>query len=184
MLHLPEGYHLLFRLDLLKNKRQLRIVNGLSLIIAAALLVPALVWVGFEESFHTQTIAKLLALALGSVAYIILHELTHAVFMKRYSKEKVRFGFKGMYAFAGSDAYFYKKPYLIIALAPVVVWGLVLLALNLLLPPDWFWPVYAIQLSNLGGAAGDLYVTWRMWKMPDDVLVQDSGVAMNVYGRR
>ena len=127
---------------------------------------------------------KLLALAVGSVAYIVLHELTHAVCMKHYSKEKVRFGFTGMYAFAGSDAYYYKKPYLVIALAPVVVWGIVLLALNLALPIDWFWPVYAIQISNLAGAAGDAYVTWRMWQLPGDVLVRDSGTAMNVYGKR
>ena len=80
---------------------------------------------------------------------------------------------------------FDKEPLLIWTLiASLFIGNLMLLALNLLLPPDWFWPVYAIQVSNLAGAAGDIYVTWRMWHMPADVLVQDSGTAMNVYGRR
>ena len=184
MLQLPEGYHLLFRLDLMKNKKQMLMVNGLALIVAVGMVIPAVMRVSFMDCFGTQTMVKLLALAVGSLAYIVLHELTHAVCMKHYSKEKVRFGFTGMYAFAGSDAYYYKKPYLVIALAPVVLWGVVLLILNWVLPVDWFWPVYAIQVSNLSGAAGDAYVTYRMWKLPDDVLVRDSGTAMNVYGKR
>lgn len=183
MLQLPEGYRLLFRLDLMKNRKQMLTVNGLALIIAAVMVIPAVCLVSFTDNFRTQTVWKLLALAVGSVAYVVLHELTHAVCMKHYSREKVRFGFTGLYAYAGSDAYYYKKPYLVIALAPVVVWGVVLLVLNLTLPMDWFWPVYAIQVSNLAGAAGDAYVTCRMWKLPNDVLVRDSGTAMNVYGK-
>ena len=88
-----------------------------------------------------------------------------------------------MYAYAGSDAYFGKKPYIVIALAPVVVWGVVLLILNLLAGDGWFWVVWLIQVSNLSGAAGDLYVTAKLSKMSADILIQDSGVSMTVYER-
>ena len=128
-------------------------------------------------------ITKLLLMVIGVLLYLVLHELTHAVCMKYYGAEKVKFGYTGLYAYAGSDAYFGKKPYIVIALAPVVVWGVVLLILNLLAGDGWFWVVWLIQVSNLSGAAGDLYVTAKLSKMSADILIQDSGVSMTVYER-
>jgi len=43
--------------------------------------------------------------------------------------------------------------------------------------------VYLIQANNIGGAAGDMYMTWKMGKMPADILVQDTGLTMTVFGR-
>ena len=119
----------------------------------------------------------------GTVAYIILHEAVHGIVMYRCSRVKPRFGFTGVYAYAGSDVYFDKKNYLIIAMAPVVFWGVVLAVVCALVPESWFWPFYFIQLMNLSGAGGDLYVTWKFSKLPKDILVQDTGVAMTVYAR-
>lgn len=53
--------------------------------------------------------------------------------------------------------------------------------INVLVPYEWFWVVYLIQLINLSGAAGDLFVTVRFSKMPKDILVRDYGVGMTVY---
>ena len=50
-------------------------------------------------------------------------------------------------------------------------------------PPVWFWVPYFIQVANLSGAAGDLYVTARFRKLQDTILVNDTGVAMTVYDR-
>ena len=101
--------------------------------------------------------------------------------MKIFGTKKVKYGFTGMYAYAGSDDYYDKKSYIIIALAPIVVWGIVLAIINVLVPYEWFWVVYLIQLINLSGAAGDLFVTVRFSKMPKDILVRDYGVGMTVY---
>ena len=103
--------------------------------------------------------------------------------MKGFGAKKVKFGFTGLYAYAGSNDYFYKKPYITIALAPVVFWGLVLLVLNCLADKFWFWNIYFIQVGNLAGAAGDIYVTCKLLKMPSNILIRDTGVAMEVYGR-
>ena len=103
--------------------------------------------------------------------------------MKRYSGIKVHYGYTGLYAYAGSDAYFCRAHYIRIALAPIVIWGIVLLALNLLLPAGWFWPVYMIQVSTLSGAAGDIYVSCRMYRLPQDILIRDTGISMTVYGK-
>ena len=64
------------------------------------------------------------------------------------------------------------------ALAIVLIY-----VLAAILPADWYWMVQMIQLINLSGAAGDLYVTWLLCRMPADILVQDAGVAMQVFGR-
>jgi len=68
-------------------------------------------------------------------------------------------------------------------LAPVVFWGIVLAVINVLVPLEWFWVVYFIQIINLSGAAGDLYVTVKFSRLPSDILVQDYGVGMTVYSR-
>lgn len=88
------------------------------------------------------------------VLYLVLHELVHGICMRAFSGVRPHYGFTGLYAYAGSSAYFGKKPYIVIALAPIVVWGAVLAILNLLVPASWFWPVYFIQIINVSGAAG------------------------------
>ena len=114
---------------------------------------------------------------------MVLHEIVHGIAMKMCGTKKVRYGFTGLYAYAGSDDYYDKKAYIFIALAPVVFWGVVLLIINLLVPIGWFWVVYFIQIINLSGAAGDLFVTAKFLRLPNDVLVKDYGVSMTVYSK-
>lgn len=179
---LPDGYGERIKIDLQKNKTEALLVNGLALVIMLVLIVIGHLVVPVQALLRLG-ITKLLLMVIGVLLYLVLHELTHAVCMKYYGAEKVKFGYTGLYAYAGSDAYFGKKPYIVIALAPVVVWGVVLLILNLLAGDGWFWVVWLIQVSNLSGAAGDLYVTAKLSKMSADILIQDSGVSMTVYER-
>lgn len=74
-----------------------------------------------------------------------------------------------------------KKAYIFIALAPVVLWGIVLAVINAFVPEAWFWVVYLLQVINLSGAAGDLFVTVKFSRFPKDILVRDYGVGMTVY---
>ena len=177
---LPSDYRPAFRLDLIHNKKQLWLVTGLSMGLLLLLLVPALLTRPLRDTFKALPLVKALALSAGVMAYIPLHELVHALFMKVFGCEKVRFGFKLMYAYAGCDEYFYKWPYLTIALAPVVIWGGALWALAAFLP-QWFWVIYGVQLLNLSGAAGDIYVTCRLIRKPASCLIRDWGTMMAVY---
>lgn len=183
---MPKGCGEILRLDLQKDKKTALLVNGLALVIFFALFVPACFFHSFLPVFEGPSPfwLKWAVMIPGMVAYIVLHEAVHGITMKLLCPGPVHFGFTGLYAFAGSDAYYIKGDYILIAMAPVVFWGLVLGILNVLVPEDWFWIVYLIQLSNLSGAGGDLYVTWKMTRLPEDILVRDSGVAMTVYGRQ
>lgn len=182
---LPEGYQEIWRVDLTKNKNQAFAVNGLALILAAgALALPVL-----EGVFGRRATAggfmlsgwQMLAVAGGLLLYIPLHELVHGLCMKCFGASKIRYGYAGVYAWAGSSTFFKKWPYIIIALAPLISLGIVLAWLCTAVPNGWFWVIYLIQVMNISGAAGDVYLAWKTLKMPAHILVQDTGTAMTFY---
>ena len=185
---LPEDYRPCLTVDLQNDKKLALLVNAMALVIALVLGVPmhffvpitTLLDMGQGMSVYMLRIGALL---VGMLAYLVLHELVHGITMKLVGTKKVRYGYTGLYAFAGSDDYYDKASYITIALAPVVLWGIVLFVLNLLVDRNWFWVVYFIQLMNLSGAAGDYYVTAKFMRLPKSILVRDVGVSMTVYAK-
>ncbi len=184
--NLPEGYKQIFSVDLQKNKKLSVLVNVLAIVITLVLAVPMHFYIPFTKLFDMSEgmlayFIRFAVLLVSLVVYIFLHELVHGITMRIMGTEKVKYGFTGLYAFAGSDDFYDKKGYITIALAPVVLWGVVIAVINLLVPESWFWVVYFIQIMNISGAAGDFYVTAKFSRMPDDILVHDCGVGMTVY---
>lgn len=186
---LPEGYKELYSIDLQKDKKLSLVVNLLGIIISVAMVVPMHFLVPIYTLFDMEGglgnySMRFLALIVLMIVYLVLHELVHGIAMKMCGTKKIKYGFTGMYAFAGSSDYYGKKAYIFIALAPVVLWGAVLAIINPLVSAEWFWVVYFIQVMNVSGAAGDLYVTVRFAHLPKDILVRDYGVGMTVYSQR
>lgn len=185
---LPQDYREIYSLDLQKDKKTALIVNG-----AAVLIMIFMIFIGYkimpvfslfeveDEFYYRMTFIKLIVLCVSMVVYLLLHELVHGITMKLFGAKKIKYGFTGLYAYAGCDEYFAKAPYIVIALAPIVIWGIVLFVINCLVPSGWFWIVYFIQIMNISGAAGDLYVTFKFSGFPNDILVKDMGVSMTVY---
>lgn len=185
---LPDGYNQIYEIDLQKNKKIALLVNGFSLLIAAIMGVSMHFYIPYQTLFSfeqgvVQYTLRFIVLMVGIIVYMVLHELVHGIIMKICGTKKVKYGFKGMYAFAGSDDYYDKKSYITIALAPVVVWGIVIAIVNCFVPREWFWVVYCFQIINISGAAGDIWVTCKFSKMPKDILVRDHGVGMKVYSK-
>ncbi len=183
---LPENYVEIDSVDLQKNKKLSLLVNGLALLIAAGMAIPAAFFVPIATLFDMSEglwayAVRFAVLLVSLVVYMILHELVHGIAMKLCGTERVKYGFTGLYAFAGSEDYYDRRSYIFIALAPVVVWGVVIAIINLLVPIGWFWVVYLLQITNLSGAAGDLFVTVRFMRLPRDILIRDYGVGMKVY---
>ncbi|MBQ4644875.1 MAG: DUF3267 domain-containing protein [Clostridia bacterium] len=184
--NLPINYREIFSVNLQTDKKIAVVLNVVSLLIGAVMAVPMHFYIpittlfDFSQGFLVYFI-RFAVLLLSMIVYLILHEAVHGVAMKICGTKKVKYGFTGLYAFAGSNDFYDKKSYIFIALAPVVLWGIVLLVMNLFVPENWFWVVYFIQIFNISGAAGDFYVTAKFSKMPDDILISDSGVGMKVY---
>lgn len=183
---LPDNYSPIFEVDLQNNKKMALWVNLAGVVLMVIMAVPAALTVPISALFDMSDgvlayFLRFSVLIVAYVAYIILHELTHGIAMKLCGTKKVKYGFTGLYAFAGSDDYYGKGAYIFIALAPVVLWGVVLAVICPFLPPSWFWVAYFVQIGNIGGAAGDFYVTFKFCHMPSDILVKDRGVGMVVY---
>ena len=182
---LPRGYRFAGTMDFNRNRAQIVAVLKLAL---ALLLIPLAVglvwhppkpsWRGFIEGWPLWT-----AMIAMLAAYIPLHELTHGLSMYMLSGVRPNYGLRLPYAWCGSTVWFDRKSHVITALAPLVVWGVILQALIFLLPDRWFWPLWAVQLSNLSGSAGDIYCAWFLMRMEGDLLIQDTGTRMRIMRR-
>lgn len=185
---LPENYGEILIIDLQNNKKLLIIVNALAIILAATMVVPVCFFIPFSTLFDMSDglvsyILRFAVLFIGSIGYVILHEAVHGTAMRAFGAVHTRFGFTGIYAFAGSEKdYFGKWQYIIIALAPLVLFG-ILFAIALLfpMPRAWFWVIYFLQVMNVSGSAGDLFVSLRLLTLPCALLVRDTGTRMTVY---
>ena len=183
---LPNGYKESFKINLKENKKLYIGINASATILMLALLLPVLFTkldiIRSDNNYSSFLFT--LFLLLFSFAYIVLHELVHGIFIRIFSGKWGNFGFKGAYAFAGSECYFNKASYLVIALSPIVIWGIVLAVLNILMPINYLWFVfYFVQTMNISGSVGDIYVTAKLLRQSPDILIRDTGVAMTIYNK-
>jgi hypothetical protein len=186
MTTLPKGYREVRRVDLMRNRKEAILINLLALLIAGGAIALGFVLCPpfLEFRIGIQSIFSMVFMVVGIIVYMILHEIIHGVFMKAFSGLKPRYGFTGLYAYAGSDALFTRTQYLIIAFAPVVILGIILAVLNVAFYESAFWSIYIIQIVNLSGAAGDFYVGFLIARSGNDVLVRDTGTDMAFYSVR
>ena len=193
---LPEDYRLLKKLDLIKDKKLFIYLNliGIGLFVACWLLLDWLVLllrpdIGVAESRFVLTIdqggsilAVLLTFLLVFFTMVIFHEAIHGLFFWWFTRGKVKFAFKGAYAYAAApDWYLPKRPYMIVSLAPLVLMTLMGVAAMLVVPLGWISPIMLVVALNAAGAIGDIYVFFLLLRMPEDVLVQDFGEKMEIY---
>ena len=181
----PKGYRLKMRIDLMRNRGHLKRVVWLSLAVVLACILGGWMLVispaALLDGGFWMLLARIVVLAAGLIIYLAGHEAVHGILMWLFSRQKPRFGFKLLYAYAGSTACFAKWPYLCIALAPVALWGTLLFWLVLRVPQSWFWVVWGWQITNLSGAAGDIYVACRILPLSSTIVIRDSGAAMMIY---
>lgn len=183
---LPAGYDLYETLDMAADRAVFKRIAWCSLVVTAAMIVCGLLAVSLSALFAMGWLRVLLAVGLtvvGMVVYVFAHEWVHGVFIRIFTGEPAQFGFlagSGM-AYAKSSWFFSRPAYITVALAPVIVWGVVLALLMGDVPAGYFWCLYAIQIFNISGAVGDLYVTWLVMRMPRDILIFDEGVSMKFF---
>lgn len=183
---LPAGYELYKRIDLTKDRNSLVAISIWSLTAALAMVLPMLFVHNIKDAF-AMPVGKVIlcaaAMVAGMAVYLFLHEWAHGLFIRLFTGSGASFDFdirRGM-ASASSRWYFRKVPYIIIALAPLIIWGTALAVLLGDVEETYFWYLYGIQVFNVSGAAGDLYVVCAAARMPENILILDSGAAMDFY---
>lgn len=129
-------------------------------------------------SFSLDLVSILIALIL----VIVLHELAHGLFFWLFTKERPKFGFKLVYAYAAAPGwYFPRSQFIIIGLAPLVLISLGGLLLIAVLPLHWMPALYIAIVLNAAGAVGDLAVVAWLLNRPAHTYVQDEGPRMTLY---
>ena len=118
---------------------------------------------------------------LGCFCYIILHEITHLIFMKLFSREKINISIKFPTISVGSGAKFNKMQFTIIALAPVVILGCILLLLIIFTPKNYTFLWTILLILNFAGSGGDYMQFLKVRKYPRNTYFQDNSDETAIY---
>ena len=118
---------------------------------------------------------------LGCLSYIILHEITHLIFMKLFSKEKINISIKFPTISVGSNAKFSKKQFSIIALAPVIILGGILILLILFTPKEYTFLWSILLILNFAGSSGDYLQFFKICKYPTNTYFQDTSIETVIF---
>lgn len=181
------GYKECTKIDLVKNKKEALLVNiyGIIIMVVMAVFIPFLIMGGIIE-FNLETTFPLffIVLLISLILYIPLHEIVHGIVLKKYTDEKLSFGWKLVYAYCGSkEAVVDRKEYYAVALAPLLVFSVVFISLMVLNPSlSLVW--YVMEIMNVSGSVGDIYVSIKLRKEKSrDILITDSGTDMSFWSR-
>lgn len=185
---LGDAYRLKFKIDLVNNRKEALYVNGLALVVMIIMLIP------FIRSFYKvgsrvcsgdsliPILWNTLFCAVGCILYLVAHEAAHGLAMKCFTDAKLRFGYKFVYAYAGSiEGLFKPVEYILIALTPMLFFGVVFELCREKIP-YFATSFYLLQMMNVSGSMGDVYVVFRILKHSQEkILINDTGTDMTVY---
>lgn len=186
---LPPGYVRGGSLDLSKNCAASILLNGVAL--ALYFLYG---WVAFQifrslrssvdppGSFLPDSGDQAVVFLITVALVLIVHELIHGLFFWIFTRDRPKFGFRGVYAYAcAPDWYLPRNPYLVVGLAPILAISLLGLALAPLLSSQAVRALlYAVSL-NAAGSTGDLFVVGWLLTMPTSTLINDLGDGFTIY---
>ena len=185
---MPKDYKRITTLSLQKDKKASTLVNIISIIIGIVMLIPMHIInpitsvINLSEGME-GIMTEIIALVIAMTVYIILHEAIHALFMKILGCEKIKFMFTGLYTFAATDELIPMNSFTLIALAPVIILGIILLVCCIIIPLPVLWLIYIILVVNVSGVVGDVYNIIKLSKLPKDILIHDNGLSMNIYSK-
>lgn len=177
---LPITYKLSHKINL-KNDKKISLLIQVIFILIALVMVGLAIVLDFPIKSEMKTITKIIMTMGLVIIYMALHELTHGIFMQILSKKKPNYAFRFPYLTTGSLSYFNKTSFFMIALAPVIIWGIILLIAVLFVPNTLFLSLYVVLGLNFAGSAGDYAQIYHLSKLPNDVLLQDDGHETKVF---
>ena len=121
---------------------------------------------------------------LGCLCYIIIHESVHLIFMKIFSKERLCLSLKFLTISVGSNGKFSKRQFIIIALAPVVILGVVLALLITFCSESYKFVLSILLILNFAGSGGDYLQVFEMRKYSMDTFFQDNSIETSIYKKK
>ena len=158
---LPEGYREALVIDANDKKQSLRL--QIAVIITVAVLINLFFFTyalpRLGEIAAGFNVIKCVGFALAYPLYVILHELTHGLVYKLFTKKKLTFGFKPPSAYCGvPDVYTYRITSLSSLFAPLAVFGVVFISLFFIVGDPFSKAMILILFTlHISGCTGDIY---------------------------
>lgn len=179
---LPEGYKVYKVIDA-KNTKTILWFNIISLLMFFVAIIPFILLKQVQFSGLQLVIPFFLIIVFGMIIYIILHELTHGIVYKFYTKQKLTFGLTLFVAYCGvPNIYVNKKVALTSVLAPFVLYSIILIPILILIPANLIYlGLLLIFGVHFSGCVGDLYVTYILLKSKGKILMNDTGPKQTFY---
>lgn len=177
---LPAGYQAKRTFDMAKDKQLNTVIQFLFLFITGVLIGFAL-WVGLPLSTDLNPFSSFLVTVLLVFIYMALHELTHALFIKIFSGTLPSFRIRFPFLSVGSEAVFKQSHFIVIALAPVLLWGALLIIMLFIIPERSFLSIFIVMIVNFAGSGGDYVQAYIAFNSPAYTLFQDNGKETTLF---
>jgi len=184
----PENYEAVKVLDA-KNTKTIIVMNLLALVVAVPMFLffHNRVFGQYETSeiIVSGSLLSTFLFIVSFVSYIILHELTHGLFYKIFTHEKLTFGLTLTVAYCGVPKLFVKRiPSLITTLAPFVIFSFILgIPLFFITSPLIYFYAGVLFTVHFTGCVGDLWGATIMafQYRGKKLLVNDTGPKQTYY---
>jgi hypothetical protein len=189
---LPERFALLREINLQKDTALLFKLNfwglfSLPLIGYVFLRIGVALHPKFYSPFEILTpqisiFVLILALILGLLVTMLLHEFVHGVFFWIITRQLPKFGFRTAYAFAAApDWYIRRDSYLLIGAAPLVILTTIGIFCIPIIPAHFLFAWLFCLLANVSGGVGDVYILDYLIRESATAMIQDRGDIISVY---
>ena len=185
---LPENYTLVKVIDAKNKKTSVIFILANLALTALAFLPCALIFFNkyqADEVFSDPALFFGFFFILGYVLYIVLHELTHGLFFKIFTHEKLKFGLTLTVAYCGvPDLYVKRMAALITTLAPFVIYNIVFIVpIFFITSPAIIFLLMIMFALHFGGCVGDLYAAYYLIfkNHGKAVIVNDTGPKQTFY---
>lgn len=177
---LPDSYRRDDTIDLKKDRKLALAVQGGFVVLAA--LAVAVAWLAnLPLQTEWNPFVAIVVTVVACLVYMIVHEATHGVMLQLLTKVKPSYRMRFPFLTTGGNAFLTPRSAIVIALAPMVVWAVVLIVALLLVPQDWRLTVYVVLALNFAGSSGDLVEVYVLSRQRRDALVQDDGDRIHVF---
>ena len=171
---LPATYVQHSSVDFKKDRKIAIIIQAIFLVVAVlAVAIALLVELPLASAWHP--VITLTVTVLAGLVYMAAHEATHGVTLRLLTGAQPTYRVRFPFLTTSSSFYLTRRSLVITALAPCVVWGVVLLIAMFLVPVDARLTVYILLAMNFAGSGGDYVETTLALRAPREALVQDQG---------
>lgn len=177
---LPATYRQHLTVNLQENKKFGIAVQGIFVVVALVAVGAALV-LRLRLATEWAPLVTIAVTLTACLVYMAAHEATHGLTLQLLTRVKPTYKVRFPFLTTGNRAYLTRRTAVIVALAPVVTWGVVLVVALLTLPADYRLTAYILLALNFAGSAGDVVEVYVVSRQPTDALIQDDGNDLHVF---